>query len=92
MAVAKALGARRILAIDVQPHRLEFAENYAATEVHVASPKLPGEDKTAYSKRHVSDQSYSSRLPHRSVRTNTDTYDRLKRSWPSLALASMVRE
>ena len=53
MAVAKALGARRILAVDVQPHRLEFAKNYAATDVHVALPKEPGEDNATYSKRHV---------------------------------------
>ncbi|EXJ77295.1 hypothetical protein A1O3_10453 [Capronia epimyces CBS 606.96] len=53
MAVAKALGARRILAIDVQPHRLEFAKGYAATDIHVASPKEPGEDNMTYSKRHA---------------------------------------
>lgn len=57
MAVAKALGARRILAIDVQEKRLEFAKQYAATEVHAAIPKNPGEDSMAYSKRHVSPQS-----------------------------------
>ncbi|KAJ5634250.1 hypothetical protein N7528_002092 [Penicillium herquei] len=52
MAVAKALGARRILAIDVQPHRLEFAKNYAATDIHVAIPKEQGEDNMTYAKRH----------------------------------------
>ncbi|KAL2838648.1 hypothetical protein BJY01DRAFT_257992 [Aspergillus pseudoustus] len=52
MAVAKALGARRILAIDVQPQRLEFAKQYAATDVHLAIPKEEGEDMMAYSKRH----------------------------------------
>ncbi|KAL3461872.1 chaperonin 10-like protein [Aspergillus heterothallicus] len=52
MAVAKALGARRILAIDVQPQRLEFAKGYAATDVHLAIPKEQDEDLTSYSKRH----------------------------------------
>jgi threonine dehydrogenase-like Zn-dependent dehydrogenase len=64
MAVAKALGARRILAVDIQPRRLEFAKDYAATDVHVASPKLPGEANMAYSKRHVSDWSCSGRQVH----------------------------
>ena len=54
MAVAKALGARRILAIDVQAQRLEFAKSYVATDVHAALPKEPGEDNMTYSKRHVS--------------------------------------
>ncbi|KAJ5379851.1 uncharacterized protein N7496_002279, partial [Penicillium cataractarum] len=52
MAVAKALGARRILAIDVQPHRLDFAKDYAATDIHVALPKEAGEDNMTYAKRH----------------------------------------
>lgn len=60
MAVAKALGARRILAIDVQEHRLEFANNYAATDIHLAIPKEPGEDGMAYAKRHVSPNPTSS--------------------------------
>ncbi|PYH92645.1 hypothetical protein BO71DRAFT_431688 [Aspergillus ellipticus CBS 707.79] len=52
IAVAKALGARRILAIDVQPQRLEFAKQYAATDVHLAIPREAGEDMMTYSKRH----------------------------------------
>lgn len=54
MAVAKALGARRILAVDVNEQRLDFARNYCATDVHTAIPKNPGEDNMTYSKRHVS--------------------------------------
>ena len=54
MAVAKALGARRILAIDVQPNRLDFAKGYVATDAHLAISKEPGEDSMSYSKRHVS--------------------------------------
>lgn len=54
MAVCKALGARRILAIDVQEQRLAFAKEYVATDVHQAIPKNAGEDGMTYSKRHVS--------------------------------------
>lgn len=53
MAVAKALGARRILAIDVQKQRLEFAQNYVATDVHAAIPKEKGEEMMEYSRRHA---------------------------------------
>ncbi|CAG9994402.1 unnamed protein product [Clonostachys byssicola] len=53
MAVAKALGARRILAIDVNKDRLEFAKTYAATDVHLSIPKKDGEDNSTYSKRHA---------------------------------------
>lgn len=54
MAVAKALGARRILAIDVNQQRLDFAKTYITPDVHAAIPKNPGEDGMAYAKRHVS--------------------------------------
>lgn len=54
MAVAKALGARRILAIDVQPQRLEFAKSYLGVEIHRALPREDGEDSMTYAKRHVS--------------------------------------
>ena len=54
MAVCKALGARRILAVDIQENRLEFAKGYAETDIHKAIAKLPGEDQMTYSKRHVS--------------------------------------
>lgn len=52
MAVAKALGARRMLAIDVQQHRLDFAKEYLGVETHSAIPKLAGEDGPTYAKRH----------------------------------------
>lgn len=54
MAVAKALGARRIVAVDVNEQRLDFAKGYCATDVHAAIPKNSGEDNMSYSKRHVS--------------------------------------
>lgn len=54
MAVAKALGARRILAVDVNQDRLNFAKDYCATDVHAAIPKNTGEEIISYSRRHVS--------------------------------------
>jgi D-xylulose reductase len=35
MAVAKALGARRIIAVDIQQDRLDFAKSYAATDIYL---------------------------------------------------------
>ncbi|EUC62348.1 xylitol dehydrogenase [Rhizoctonia solani AG-3 Rhs1AP] len=51
MGVAKALGARRIIAIDIAPHRLEFAKNYAATDAFLPPKMEEGETKPAYSAR-----------------------------------------
>jgi D-xylulose reductase len=51
MAVAKALGAARIVAIDIVPSRLEFAKSYAATDTFLPPPFEAGETKMAYSKR-----------------------------------------
>ena len=53
MAVARALGARRVLAIDVNEARLRFANQYAATDIHLASPMESGEAKEDYCRRHV---------------------------------------
>lgn len=51
MAVAKALGASRIIAIDIVPSRLEFAKSYAATQTFVPPPQNEGESKLDFSKR-----------------------------------------
>lgn len=51
MAVAKALGASRIVAVDIVPSRLEFAKSYAATETFLPPAFEAGESKMAYSKR-----------------------------------------
>jgi len=51
MAVAKALGAARVIAIDIVPSRLEFAKNYAATDVFLPPPTNPNESGMEYSKR-----------------------------------------
>nr|XP_019011146.1 uncharacterized protein I206_04458 [Kwoniella pini CBS 10737]OCF49927.1 hypothetical protein I206_04458 [Kwoniella pini CBS 10737] len=53
MAVAKALGARRIIAIDVQKERLDFAKTYLAADIHVASPMKENETKESYSQWHA---------------------------------------
>ena len=51
MAVAKALGAARVIAIDIVPSRLEFAKNYVATDAFLPPAPNPNEDKMEYSKR-----------------------------------------
>lgn len=51
MAVAKALGASRIIAVDIVTSRLEFAKKYAATETFLPPSAEQGESKMAFSKR-----------------------------------------
>lgn len=51
MATAKALGASRIIAIDIVPSRLEFAKSYAATQTFLPPAPLPNESKSEYSTR-----------------------------------------
>ncbi|KAH0839885.1 chaperonin 10-like protein [Lanmaoa asiatica] len=51
MAVAKALGASRIIAVDIVPGRLQFAKSYAATDVYQPPPVAQDESRVAYSKR-----------------------------------------
>ncbi|KAI0053005.1 xylitol dehydrogenase [Auriscalpium vulgare] len=51
MAVAKALGAARIIAVDIVDSRLEFAKSYAATDTYKPPAPQAGESKIAYSLR-----------------------------------------
>ena len=51
MAVAKALGATRVIAIDIVASRLEFAKNYAATDIFLPPTANPNETNMDYSKR-----------------------------------------
>ena len=51
MAVAKAFGASRIVAVDINRARLDFAKSYAATDIFVPPALDLGEDKVEYSKR-----------------------------------------
>jgi len=53
MAVAKALGAKRVVAIDILQSRLDFAKQYAATDVFLPGKPNEGESKIAYSTRAV---------------------------------------
>jgi len=51
MSVAKALGAKRVIAVDIVPSRLEFAASYAATDSFKPPAPESGESKIAYSER-----------------------------------------
>ena len=53
MAVAKALGASRVIAVDIVPARLEFAKSYAATETWLPPKPLEGESQIVYSRRNA---------------------------------------
>ena len=53
MAVAKALGASRIVAVDIVPSRLEFAKSYAATDSYLPPKTEQGETKVEYNKRNA---------------------------------------
>lgn len=51
MAVAKAYGASRIIAVDILPAQLQFAKSYAATAVFQPPARQPDETSIAFSKR-----------------------------------------
>lgn len=51
MAVARACGARRVIAIDIMESRLKFAKSYAATDVFFPPEIKEGESRMTYSKR-----------------------------------------
>lgn len=53
MAVAKALGAARIIAVDISEPRLQFAKQYAATDLYVPVKRNEGEAIIEYSKRNA---------------------------------------
>jgi len=53
MAVAKALGASRVIAVDIVPGRLEFAKSYAATDAFMPPAPEKDESKIAFSKRNA---------------------------------------
>lgn len=53
MAVAKALGASRIIAVDISPDRLEFAKTYAATDTFLPPSIDKGETGVAFSTRNA---------------------------------------
>ena len=51
MAAAKALGARRIIGVDIVDSRLEFAKSYAATDVFKPSARGQNEGTLEYATR-----------------------------------------
>lgn len=51
MAVAKALGAKRVIGIDIVQSRLDFAKKYAATDVFLPPPMEKDEKRMDYSRR-----------------------------------------
>lgn len=53
LAVAKAFGAKRIIAVDIVPSRLEFAKTYAATDVYQPIPMKENEKRIDYSRRNA---------------------------------------
>jgi D-xylulose reductase len=53
MAVAKASGASRIIAVDVNSARLDFAKKYAATDAYIPPIIEQGEGKLEYSRRNA---------------------------------------
>ncbi|KAG6869293.1 hypothetical protein C0993_000046 [Termitomyces sp. T159_Od127] len=53
MAVAKALGAARVIAVDINPARLEFAKGYVATDTYLPPSLGEGESRPTYSRRNA---------------------------------------
>lgn len=53
MAVAKALGASRVIAVDIIPDRLEFAKTYAATDTFLPPSIDKGESGVTFSIRNA---------------------------------------
>jgi len=51
LAVARALGAKRTISIDIAQHRLDFAKSYAATDVFLPPARHESESQVDYSRR-----------------------------------------
>jgi D-xylulose reductase len=65
MAVAKACGASRVIAVDIVQSRLDFAKTYAATDIF-APPKMnEGESRPDYSRRAADDMAKALGLEER---------------------------
>lgn len=67
MAVAKALGAKRVIAIDIVQARLDFAKSYAATDVYLPGKPQEGESQIAYSKRTAAEMASKLDFPDRGL-------------------------
>lgn len=55
LAVAKAFGAKRTIAVDIVESRLQFAKNYAATDIYLPVKPNPGESTIEYSRRNAAE-------------------------------------
>jgi D-xylulose reductase len=53
LAAARALGAARVIAVDIVPSRLAFAKEYAATDVWKPLDRTEGESDMQYAKRNA---------------------------------------
>ncbi|EPT03731.1 hypothetical protein FOMPIDRAFT_1022297 [Fomitopsis schrenkii] len=53
MAVAKALGASRVIAVDIVQNRLDFAKTFAATDIYLPPPMEKDESRLHYSERNA---------------------------------------
>ena len=67
MAVSRALGASRIIAIDIVLSRLEFAKGYVGADTFLPPRIEDGESKVQYSRRVVKLMSDSLRIEERGV-------------------------
>ncbi|WVQ82392.1 chlorophyll synthesis pathway protein BchC [Cryptococcus sp. DSM 104549] len=65
MAVAKALGARRVVAVDINQERLDFAKSYAATDIYIPGPRQAEEDPDAYTARITEEMRTTLDIPER---------------------------
>ncbi|KAK6910170.1 chlorophyll synthesis pathway protein BchC [Kwoniella mangroviensis CBS 8507] len=65
MAVAKGMGANRIVAVDINKERLDFAKGYAATDVYIPIKQNENETRPQYSVRAAADLLLSLGIPAR---------------------------
>nr|XP_019010898.1 chlorophyll synthesis pathway protein BchC [Kwoniella pini CBS 10737]OCF49679.1 chlorophyll synthesis pathway protein BchC [Kwoniella pini CBS 10737] len=65
MGVAKGLGANRIVAVDINKERLQFAKRYAATDIYIPIKQNEGESRPQYSLRAAQDLLLTLGIPTR---------------------------
>lgn len=65
MGVAKGLGAKKIIAVDINEERLNFAKSYAATHTYIPIKQDEGEPRPAYSLRAAGDLLLKTGTPER---------------------------
>ncbi|WVN88112.1 chlorophyll synthesis pathway protein BchC [Cryptococcus depauperatus CBS 7841] len=65
MAVAKALGARRVIAVDINEERLKFAKSYAANDYFIPGPRNQDESGEAYAVRVTEELRQTLSIPER---------------------------